>query len=77
MSRPRDRWLLESPERQQQVTTSSHPSTPDQTQRVPKGPASLPFPEPRNPVNLSQINLNILSTGASRGIAAFENTVRY
>ena len=28
------------------VTTSSHPSTPDQTQRVPKGPASLPFPEP-------------------------------
>ena len=67
MSRPRDRWLLESPERQQQVTTSSHPSTPDQTQRVPKGPASLPFPEPRNPVDLSQINLNISSTGASRG----------
>ena len=67
MSRPRDRWLLESPERQQQVTTSSHPSTPGQTQRVPKGPASLPFPEPRNPVDLSQINLNILSTGASRG----------
>ena len=28
------------------MTTSSHPSTPDQTQRVPKGPASLPFPEP-------------------------------
>ena len=28
MSRPRDRWLLESPERQQQVTTSSHPSPP-------------------------------------------------
>ena len=44
-----------------------YPSTPDQTQRVPKGPASLPFPEPRNPVDLSQINLNILSTGASRG----------
>ena len=77
MSRPRDRWLLESPERQQQVTTSSHPSTPDQTQRVPKGPASLPFPEPRNPVDLSQINLNILSTGVAEGIAAFENTVRY
>ena len=53
MSRPRDRWLLESPERQQQVTTSSHPSTPDQTQRVPKGPAPLPFPKPRNPVDLS------------------------
>ena len=48
MSRPMDRWLLESPERQQQVTTSSHPSTPDQMQRVPKGPAPLPFPEPRN-----------------------------
>ena len=67
MSRPRDRWLLESPERQQQVTTSSHPSTPDQTQRVPKGPAPLPFPEPRNPVDLSQINLNISFIGASRG----------
>ena len=41
--------------------------TPEQTQRVPKGPAPLPFPEPRNPVDPSQINLNILSTGASRG----------
>ena len=55
----------------------STPVTPGQTQRVPKGPAPLPLPEPRNPVDLSQINLNILSTGASRGIAAFENTVRY
>jgi hypothetical protein len=31
----------------------STPVTPGQTQRVPKGPAPLPFPEPRNPVDLS------------------------
>ena len=43
------------------------PVTPGQTQRVPKGPDPLPFPEPRNPVDLSQINLDIPSTGASRG----------
>ena len=59
------------------MTTSSHPSAPGQTQRVPKGPAPLPFPEPRNPVDLSRINLNILSTGVAEGIAAFENTVCY
>ena len=43
MSRPRDRWLLESPERQQQVTTSSHLSIPDQTQRELKKPAPVPL----------------------------------
>ena len=65
MSRPRDRATGE-PVKAAASTSSSHPSTPGQTQRVPKDrfPAPSRTEEPSGP---EPINLNILSTGASRG----------